>query len=90
MNKMLVVAATVLLSLPAIAFGAKPTSIAFDGYANTEEGKKFAKYVVKCSNGKSQPISAWDNRRNWCVGEESRDNCHSKQLKAAKAACNSK
>lgn len=90
MNKMLVPAATLLLSLSSVALAATPTSIAFDSYANTEEGKKFAKYVVKCSNGKSQPISAWDNRRNWCVGEESRENCHSKQLKAAKAACNIK
>ena len=90
MNKMLVPAATLLLFLPSVVFAATPTSIAFDSYANTEEGKKFAKYVVKCSNGKSQPISAWDNRRSWCVGEESRQNCHSKQLKAAKAACNIK
>jgi len=90
MNKMHVAAATLLLSVSAMALAAKPTSIAFDGYANTEEGRKFAKYVVKCSNGKSQPISAWDNRRSWCVGGEPRDNCHSKQLKAAKAACNIK
>jgi hypothetical protein len=90
MNKMLIPVATLLLPLSVVAFAAKPTSIAFDGYANTEEGKKFAKYVVKCSNGKSQPISAWDNRRSWCVGEESRENCHSKQLKAATAACNLK
>lgn len=90
MNTMLVPAVALLLCLSSAAFAAKPTSIAFDSYANTEEGKKFAKYVVKCSNGKSRPISAWDDRRSWCVGEESRENCHSKQLKAAKAACNIK
>lgn len=90
MKKIVFTSVALLLCASSTAFAAKPTNIAFSGYADTEEGEKFAKYVVKCSNGKSQPITAWDNRRSWCVGEESRENCHSKQMKAAKAACNIK
>lgn len=90
MKKVVIPAITLLLSTPSTALAVKPTGIAFDSYANTEEGKKYALYVVKCSNGKSQSITAWDNRRSWCIGEESRESCHSKQLKTAKAACNIK
>lgn len=82
-----VVFASLVSMLATSAFAAKPTSIAFQGYGNTEDGEKFANYTVKCSNGKSQPLTAWDNRRSWCVGEESRESCHSKQMKAATAAC---
>lgn len=87
MKKSVLAPAVLLLCGATAVFAAKPTSIAFSSYANTEEGEKFAQYVVKCSNGKSQPITAWDNRRSWCVGDESRENCHNKQMKAANAAC---
>ena len=90
MKKVVISTITLLLSMPSTAFAVKPTGIAFDSYANTEEGKKYARYVVKCSNGKAQAITAWDNRRSWCIGEESRTSCHNKQLKTARAACNIK
>jgi hypothetical protein len=90
MNKVVPPTAILLLSVSSITFAVRPTGIDFDGYANTEEGEKYARFVVECSNGRSQAITAWDNRRNWCIGEESRESCHSKQLKAARAACNIK
>lgn len=87
MKKLSVVSAAVLMGAASLAFAAKPTSITFNSYDTTEEGEKFANYAIKCSNGKTVPVTAWNNRRNWCVGEASRENCHKKQIKAAKAAC---
>jgi hypothetical protein len=43
--------------------------------------------MVKCSNGKKVEVTAWDNRRKWCVGDHTSKNCEKKQINAAKAAC---
>lgn len=80
------VLATVLAAASMNALAARPTSVAFQGKSATEDGTPFANYSVKCSNGKRKPLTAWDNRRKWCVGEGT-ENCHRKQIKAAKAAC---
>jgi hypothetical protein len=76
-----------LLAISAGAFAAKPTSIVFDANGKTAEGSEYGKYHVKCSNGKKQPLTAWENRKKWCVGEDSAENCQKKQIKAAKQAC---
>ena len=76
-----------LLGAASASFAAKPTSIVFEANGETADNTPFAQYSVKCSNGRKAPITAWDNRRQWCVGEESRENCEKKQIKAAKAAC---
>jgi hypothetical protein len=68
--------ATALVAFSAGSFAAKPTSIVFVGNAETGDGTPYATYNVKCSNGKKMELTAWDNRRKWCVG-----------IKAAKAAC---
>ncbi len=70
-----------------VALGATPTKINFERYASTEEGKKYAIYTVRCSNGEARRITAWDNRRDWCVSHQSRDACHRWQLAAARQAC---
>lgn len=81
------IAAAGLMAVSAAAFAAHPTSIRFDQYAKTNDGSQFAKFVVQCSNGKSMPLTAWNNQRKWCVGDKSQENCHRKQLEAAQAAC---
>ena len=81
------VIATGLLALSANSFAAKPTSIVFDSNGTTAEGASYGNYHVKCSNGKKMPITAWDNRKKWCVGEGSSEDCQKKQIKAAKKAC---
>ncbi|MEP5765073.1 MAG: hypothetical protein ABJ308_10775 [Halieaceae bacterium] len=81
-----VIAAT-LLAISASALAAKPTSIVFDSNGTTADGVEFGNYHVKCSNGKKMPLTAWDNRKKWCVGAESSENCQKKQIKAAKKAC---
>jgi len=65
----------------------KPTSITFESDGKTPDGVEYANYIVKCSNGAKQPLTAWDKRKKWCVGRESLENCSKKQIKAAKTAC---
>lgn len=76
-----------LLALSASAFAAKPTSIVFDSNGTAADGTEFGNYHVKCSNGKKMPLTAWENRKKWCVGMESSEECEKKQIKAAKKAC---
>ena len=76
-----------LLTLSMNTLAAKPTSIIFDSNGTAEDGTEYASYLVKCSNGKQMPLTAWDNRKKWCVGEKSSENCEKKQIKAAKKAC---
>ena len=87
MNLIKLTAATAMLALSGTAFAAKPTSIVFDGNGENAEGTAFAKYSVKCSNGKKAPLTAWDNRRKWCIGDETSTECEKKQINAAKKAC---
>jgi hypothetical protein len=82
-------ATTLLLAVASASFAAKPTSIVFEANGETADSTPFAQYAVKCSNGKKVPLTAWDSRSQWCVGEESRENCETKQIKAAKTACKS-
>jgi|TARA_B110000977_G_C11078604_1_gene492070 hypothetical protein len=88
MKKISLLVAATLFSGAALA--AKPTSVNFDSYGATDAGVEYANYFAKCSNGKAKPLTVWDNRRKWCVGEDSTENCHRKQLKAAKQACKMK
>ncbi len=76
-----------LLTLSAGAFAAKPTSITFESQGKTPDGQEYASYVVKCSDGTEKPLTAWDNRKNWCVGKLSQEDCEKKQIRAAKNAC---
>jgi hypothetical protein len=84
----LAAAAGVILA-SASTFAAKPTSIVFESNGKATDGQDFSKYSVKCSNGKKVKLTAWDNRRKWCVGEASNENCEKKQINAAKTACKS-
>ena len=76
-----------LLGLSAASFAAKPTSIVFQANGENADGTPYSTYMVKCSNGKKVELTAWDNRRKWCVGDASSTECEKKQIKAAKAAC---
>jgi hypothetical protein len=86
-NLLKTAAATACLTLSFGAFAAKPTSITFESEGTAADGTSYAHYVVKCSNGQQQPLTAWDNRKNWCVGKDSKEDCHRKQIRAAKQAC---
>jgi hypothetical protein len=81
------VVAASLLALSATALAAKPTSIIFDSNGTTADGTPYSSYLVKCSNGRKMPLTAWDNRKKWCVGDATSQECEKKQIKAAKKAC---
>ena len=88
MNNLFKIAtATALVAFSAGGFAAKPTSIVFNTNAESADGTPYATYTVKCSNGKKVEVTAWDNRRKWCVGDASSETCEKKQINAAKAAC---
>jgi hypothetical protein len=81
------VIAASLLAVAGPAFAAKPVSIMFESEGVSPDGKDYAIYSVKCSDGQTQPLTAWDNRKEWCVGKDSKENCERKQIRAAKTAC---
>ena len=87
MNALKAAAAAALVVFSAGSLAARPTSIVFDSNAADSEGKAYAKYIVKCSNGKKAELTAWDNRKKWCVGDATSDACERKQINSAKDAC---
>lgn len=88
MNKTaLIVISTALMTVSLGAFAAKPVKITPGEKGIAADGEKYRNYVVKCSNGKQQPLTSWKNGKQWCVGEASLENCSKKQIKAAKKAC---
>lgn len=78
---------TVMATVSVGSIAAKPTSITFDAKHQTEDGTPYSTYDVRCSNGKKIGLTVWDNRRKWCVGDTSSEQCEKKQMKAANAAC---
>lgn len=83
-SKVLVGAALVLGS--AGAFAAKPTSVKYVEDVVVGDAL-YSHYVVNCSNGVNVDVSAWDNRKSWCMGKGGKDDCAKKQIKIAKKAC---
>lgn len=87
-KKAVIIGISLMLSHAAMA--AKPTSITFKESKTNNEEVKYQRYVVKCSGGKSYDVSAWNNRKLWCVGDMVSDQgCDKKQLKIAKRVCKS-
>ncbi len=80
------IAASTFLIFSLNASAAKPISITFQSNETTPDGVEYSNYIVKCSNGQKQPITAWNKRKKWCVGE-STENCSKKQITTAKQAC---
>ncbi|MEM9254889.1 MAG: hypothetical protein AAGA91_05535 [Pseudomonadota bacterium] len=87
MNVFKAAAVSAALAFSATSFAAKPTSIVFDANGENADGTPYTTYMVKCSNGQKAELTAWDNRRKWCVGDANSDQCEKKQIKAAKSAC---
>lgn len=87
MKNLKIASAAVLLCLSATSLAAKPTSIVFNENAQDQDGQSYSSFTVKCSNGRTAQLTAWDNRRKWCVGNADSEACEKRQIKAAKAAC---
>lgn len=78
---------TTLVAFSLSASAARPASITFESNGTTADGVEYANFSVKCSNGEKQILTAWDNRKKWCVGSDPLENCDQKQIKTAKKAC---
>lgn len=91
MNKaQTVTAAIALLVLSAGSQAARPTSIVFNTNAETVDGRPYARFTVRCNDGRRVPLTAWDGRRKWCLGEVDETtalSCNKKQISAAQTAC---
>jgi len=79
----------IIALLAPVANAAKPKSIKYVEDLVLEDETIYSHYVVNCTNGATSDISAWDNRKLWCVGKGSRDPeaCAKKQIKTAKRVC---
>lgn len=85
-----VVTAMALMLFAATGRAAQPTSIVFDTYAETDDGRPYARFTVRCNDGRKVPLTAWEGHRKWCVGEVGKLDtlsCEKKQISAAKSAC---
>ena len=74
------------LLLSAHSVARTPVSVTFHSEGVTEDGEAYRIFVVRCKTSGRIPLTAWSDNQ-WCVGEESRENCFKKQWDAAKAAC---
>lgn len=79
-------ALSVALMASSTAFAANVVDIKYSEKGNSMLNGEYRIYKVSCSDGKTKKISAWDKRRQWCVGTSKR-NCSNDQLKTAKRAC---
>lgn len=80
-------AAMVLALASAGSLAARPTSIVFESFAETADGRLFGQYTVNCNDGRSVTLTAWEGNSRWCLGQDSTGDCQKKQISAAKSAC---
>lgn len=80
------IAVAALIAVSQSTYAAKPVKIT-PGSKGEASGAEYRNYAVQCSNGKSHPLTAWDNGKKWCLGKDSERDCVKKQIKAAKSAC---
>lgn len=74
-------------SFSIITHAAKPKSVVQIEDVITANDEIFTHYVVKCNNGVEVDVSAWNNKKLWCLGKGKKDVCKKKQIKIAKKAC---
>jgi hypothetical protein len=94
MKKLNIIILSLLLGLGfstlaiASAKSSKAVNISYCKRAKTFLGTKYSTYDVRCSDGLHYTISTWNERKEWCQGNE-RNDCVNSQLKAANKACRS-
>lgn len=87
MKKSLLAIACAALVGAGVVYAATPTDIKYASKGSAMLGGDYLKYTVVCSDGKKREITAWDNRKKWCVGTSKSGDCSNDQLKTAKQAC---
>lgn len=53
----------------------------------TADDEIYAYFVVTCSDESVVDISAYDDKKLWCVGKGKKEECEPKQIKIAKKVC---
>ena len=81
------IAAIALLLACATSLAARPTSIVFESNAETAEGELYGQYTVRCNDGRTVPLTAWDDNRKWCLDDGGSTHCLTRQISAARSAC---
>ncbi len=66
---------------------AQPKSVRYIEDVIIQGDQMYAYYIVKCSNGVHIDVSAWNERKLWCIGNGEKTDCKKKQIKIAKLAC---
>lgn len=79
--------ALLMFSLVPASHAAKPTSFQYLEDIVMEDESIYALYLVKCSDGKSYEISAFNNKKLWCEGKGKQENCERKNIKLGKKLC---
>lgn len=79
--------AILLLALVPAGYAAKPTSFQYVEEIVMKDDTVYTLYLVKCSDGKSYEISAFNNKKLWCEGNGIKDNCERKNIKLGKKLC---
>ena len=87
MNAMSKLAALALLLVATGSHAARPTSIVFETHGETADGRPYSQYTVRCNDGRTVPLTAWDGQRKWCIGGNAGGSCEKQQISAAKMAC---
>lgn len=85
-NSIFTLFSAVLIALSFSASAASVTDIKYSSKGNAMLGGEYRIYTVSCSDGSSKKISAWEERKKWCIGTSKR-NCSNDQLKTAKRVC---
>lgn len=67
------------------SFAAEPKNITYKSKGKSLLSGEYYEYQVHCKDGKTRTITAWDQKKKWCVGDSNK--CTNDQLKTAKMAC---
>lgn len=87
MKKQYLTAIITGLSLSCSVIAAQPKSVKYIEDIVTDNDDIYSHYIVKCNNGVSVDVSAWDDKKLWCLAKGKKATCKKKQIKIAKKAC---
>lgn len=76
-----------LMIVSSFGLAAVPQTIKYVEDVILPNDEIYSYYVVTCSDDRSIDVSAFDDKKLWCVGKGVRENCETKQIKVAKQVC---
>ncbi len=87
LKKMRLLVLFAIASICISAHAAQPQSVKHIEDIILPDDTIYGYYLVKCSDGREESVSAWNEKKLWCAGKGNKDNCQKKQLKIAKVVC---